>query len=208
MITIDSKLEMFRKLVVDKAKLELEEQIKLLDEKDELVLSDYKSTLEEKADRFYKEHEEKAILEKRRLISKARINKNKEVLLARKDLIEQIVEALEEKAVALTKSDHYDGILLSQLNETYEIVKELKGISIELHEKDLKYGDSIVSELKKLGYKGTTEITKGYDDMIGGYIVIDSNRKYRIDHSFKTVISNHQEKIGGVIYDLLDKEGE
>lgn len=80
MITIENKLELFRKAVLQKVIDEYEAKIKHIEIENQKELEAFELSVKEKKDAFIKQMETKALDERRRMLSKAKSESKKKSL--------------------------------------------------------------------------------------------------------------------------------
>ncbi|MBW4828494.1 MAG: hypothetical protein KZY61_11015 [Clostridiaceae bacterium] len=206
MITIEDKLNIFYKIVLEKEK---EESLKVLNEIEEKN----KATLDKHRERLFKVKDdiiEKSIkngeVKKDELISQEIVEARKRIFTKKEGLLDDLILYLEKKAKDFVNSEEYSQYLLDGIGRVLKDIED-KYIIIYLKNEDrLRLSGSIAKigiEIgKKISFENVTE------DIIGGFIVCDIDKKYLIDESFKGKIEENKYLIGEELYSTLGKAGD
>lgn len=206
MITIEDKLNIFYKIVLEKEK---EESLKVLNEIEEKN----KATLDKHRERLFKVKDdiiEKSIkngeVKKDELISQEIVEARKRIFTKKEGLLDDLILSLEKKAKDFVNSEEYSQYLLDGIGRVLKDIGD-KYIIIYLKNEDrLRLSGSIAKigiEIgKKISFENATE------DIIGGFIVSDIDKKYLIDESFKGKIEENKYLIGEELYSTLGKAGD
>lgn len=206
MITIEDKLNIFYKIVLEKEK---EESLKVLNEIEEKN----KATLDKHRERLFKVKDdiiEKSIkngeVKKDELISQEIVEARKRIFTKKEGLLDDLILSLEKKAKDFVNSEEYSQYLLDGIGRVLKDIED-KYIIIYLKNEDrLRLSGSIAKigiEIgKKISFENATE------DIIGGFIVSDIDKKYLIDESFKGKIEENKYLIGEELYSTLGKAGD
>lgn len=206
MITLEDKLDTFYKIVY-KAE---EESSKLALEELENI---QKEILEEKTDELQIKKEEKinrkrvqAISEKNEMISESIDRNRKRSLIKREELLENLIDSLELKAMNFTDTKEYESYLIDKIKENIKAMDE-DNVILGVKAKDI---DKIKAYIKSLKKETATNIElKEIDEIrIGGFKVWDKERNYTLDNTFKTIIEENRYQIGKKLYIALDRAGE
>lgn len=210
MITIENKLELFRKAVLQKVIDEYEAKIKHIEVENKKELEAFEVSVNEKKEAFIKQMETKANDERRRMLSKAKSESKKKVLHRRNVLIDELLEAVRDRIHLFVESEIYAMFLRDNLKATLERFHEFDAIIVELTQHDhFHFGEMIETSLHKAGYKNKDiKIISTDEDIIGGFVVYDGARKVRIDFSLAAVISDNKRFMGQLVYDVIDEAGD
>lgn len=206
MITIEDKLNIFYKIVLEKEK---EESLKVLNEIEEKN----KATLDKHRERLFKVKDdiiEKSIkngeLKKDELISQEIVEARKRIFTKKEGLLDDLILSLEKKAKDFVNSEEYSQYLLDGIGRVLKDIEDETIIIYLKNEDRLRLSGSIAKvgiEIgKKISFENVTE------DIIGGFIVSDIDKKYLIDESFKGKIEENKYLIGEELYSTLGKAGD
>lgn len=206
MITIEDKLNIFYKIVLEKEK---EESLKVLNEIEEKN----KATLDKHRERLFKVKDdiiEKSIkngeLKKDELISQEIVEARKRIFTKKEGLLDDLILSLEKKAKDFVNSEEYSQYLLDGIGRVLKDIED-EAIIIYLKNEDrLRLSGSIAKVGIEIGKKISFE--NANEDIIGGFIVSDIDKKYLIDESFKGKIEENKYLIGEELYSTLGKAGD
>lgn len=210
MITIDDKLDLFRKAVLQKVIDKYDEKLLALNEEHKKALEEFELTVHEKKEAFILRMEDKAHDESRRMISKAKSQSKSKVLYTRQTLIEELLESVKDRIHLFVESEIYTMFLKDNLKSTLEKFHEFDCIVVELTQHDHQcYGDIIEESLHKAGYRSKQiKLVSTDEDIIGGFIVYDGDRSVRIDFSLAAVIRDNKRFMGKLVYDIISEAGD
>lgn len=208
MITVEEKLDVFTKLVLEKVQKEYEEKKKEIDEKNSQAIHKHRSQINEKANKIVENMVSRGEIQKNRLISRAKIERKRVVLSKKEELLEKLINNIETKAVQFTYEDDYKGYLENSLSVVLENLKNKESIILFFTDKDRsKYEKVIVNIVKKKGFDTEKVQIQSLDSrLIGGVIAIDQEKTIKVDCSIKTKIEDNRNLIGQILYDALDRE--
>lgn len=205
MITLEDKLDTFYKIVYkaeeEKTKLALEE----LENTQKLLLEKKIEELENKKEKTLNKIESQAVSEKNEMISES-IDRNRRLsLVKREELLENLIQALELRAINFSKTDKYIDFIIRKIKETLTDIEEdnlilgLKSSDREKIEKSIEAISAHTSKIIKL--KDSNDIS------LGGFKIWDKDRNYTLDNTFKTIIEESRYEIGKKLYIALDRAG-
>lgn len=210
MITIDDKLDLFRKLVLDKVRKEYDEKVAEVEQENEEEVKAFQREMEERSNEFVRYMTEKATQERRRLLSRARSDAKHAVLAKRQELIAHLIEAVTDRIHNFVESELYGEFLKDSVKETLEEIKGFSGIELELTREDYhRYGDMLEEALHGCGYTTRQIHLIPVDkDIIGGFVAYDKDRTVRIDCSLAGLIRDNQTFMGRLVFEILSEAGD
>ncbi len=210
MITIDDKLDLFKKAVLQKVVDKYIERGEVLDAEMLEALDTFKLGVIEKKEAFIHQMEDKAEEEGKRLISKAKSEAKNKVLYRRHNLIDELLEAVTDRIHLFVDSEIYTMFLKDNLKTTLERFHEFDDIIVELTQKDhLRYCDDIEHSLHKAGYTMKhIKLVSTKEDIIGGFVVYNGTKTVRIDYSLAGVISDNKRFMGQLVYEIINESGD
>ncbi|WP_425446868.1 V-type ATP synthase subunit E [Dethiothermospora halolimnae] len=206
MITIEKKLNTFSKLVFEKEQKKAQEKLEEIEKENQKIIESHKEEIQAKVKNIIDKKVKSAEIKKRQMISKANVNAKKNILEKKKELLDKIVDDVTEKARIYTDKEDYKDYLLENILDSLSGLDD-KDIYVYLTEKDKnKYGYTIEKKLMDKGYNVKAKITD--EDIIGGGVIINSNKSVRIDDTMKSKIEDNKKKIGNILYNALEKAGD
>src|SRR5690606_7873670 len=152
MITIKDKLDIFRKLIYEEEEEKYKKALKDLDEKARNLIENKKLEIEKKKEEMAKKE---AILEetqKNRIISERRQELNSKLLLKRKEILEDLIASLKEKAINFTLTDEYKDAVIKSISEVLLKIDD-RDLIITIAEEDRKKLESSIFNLAKVNNK-------------------------------------------------------
>jgi vacuolar-type H+-ATPase subunit E/Vma4 len=207
MITINDKLDIFRKLIYEEEEEKYKKALKDLDEKARNLIENKKLEIEKKKEEMAKKE---AILEetqKNRIISERRQELNSKLLLKRKEILEDLIASLKEKAINFTLTDEYKDAVIKSISEVLLKIDD-RDLIITITEEDRKKLESSIFNLAKVNNKSISISTVPKSKIIGGFIISDKEKTYNIDNSYKTIIEENRYEIGKRLYKALEEAGD
>lgn len=210
MVTIEDKLKLFTKLVIDKQNSQYEDLIRNIDNDETEALEAYKKELSEKSSNYSDELIEKARIEKKRLVSKVKVEKKKSVLNKKSQIVQEVVQNLKEKAKNFTEEEGYKEFLLKLLEKILNSIPQENAYICYLSEKDCtRYESDIKTFIQKSkGADAKIEIRIQEEEDLGGIILLNSTETFRIDCSLKSMIDENIELVGKYVNRVLNKAGD
>ncbi len=202
MITVEGKLDVFTKLVLEKVQSEYEEKKKEIDKRNDEVIVKHREVMKNKADKITEDMAGRGEVEKNRLVSKAKIDKKRTVLIKKEELLTILVKKIEKMAFQFTYDDNYREYLRNSLIEVLDNLKNKEKIALYITDKDRDRFKDILEELigseSLNGEKAELHsLDRGF---IGGVIGVDEGRTIKVDCSIKTKIDDNKSLIGQALY--------
>lgn len=209
MITIEQKLKLFTKIVIDKQNSEYEDLIRDIDKSETEALDAYKKELAVKSIDFRNELIEKAVIEKKRLLSNVKVEKKKSILNKKSQIVKEVIEELKLRASKFTDEDSYKSFLFKLVEKMIVSVPNETSFICYLSEKDTKrYGSEILKIFNNNREGIEVTIKEQAKDEIGGVILFDSDERYKIDSCLKSMIEENEDLIGKRVNKVLNKAGD
>lgn len=206
MVTIEDKLDIFYKLVYQDAEENTKKALEDMEEQNELKLEVKIEELEKAKQQSINRRKAFAEVQKNEAISKAMGNKRHKLLIKREELLEDLIKSIKMRAVEFTKTIEYKEYLLEEVKHALTPLDE-KEIIIKLKNEDReRYQNDMIQIAKGVGkklYFDSLDIGE-----IGGFIIIDKDKTYSLNNTFKTVINENRYKIGKELYIALEKTGD
>jgi len=208
LITIEEKLKVFSKIVVDKINKQYEGVVRQLDKEGEVALDEYKKELKQRTLDYEKTFIEKGKVEKRRIISKVKIEKKKHILNTKANLVQSVVKELYERVEKFTDEKEYPEFIKGLGEKIMADIPECNGFTLMMTDKDLKEHSSILLNIikEKKGCVVKTEILD--NKYVGGFIVFNEDKSLKWDCTIKGIIDENIELIGRKVNFVLDESGE
>lgn len=206
MITVEDKLDIFYKLVYVEEEQKCIKQMEELESKIKATLEEKKEELEKKKAAFIDRKILLANIQKNEMISQANENKKISLLQDRERLLDDILIALETKAKDFVQSKDYIGYLINKISNLLSSIDE-KQIIITLNKGDNIKLQNSIQELEKRFNKSITLETSNMN-IIGGFMIQDSQKTFNLDNSFKIIIEDNKYEIGKRLFTSLENAGD
>ncbi|WP_432406939.1 V-type ATP synthase subunit E [Wukongibacter sp. M2B1] len=205
MITVEGKLDVFTKLVLERAQNDYEEKKREIDKGNNEAIKKHREVIKEKSNKIIEDMTSRGEIEKNRLVSKAKIHKKRSVLNKKEELLITFIERIEKMAYQFTYEDNYKDYLRDSLVDVLENLKDRENIVLYLTDKDRERFNEILGEIiVSVGLSSEKVEVLSLDyGFIGGAIGVDEERTIKVDCSIKTKIDDNRTLIGKVLYGEL-----
>lgn len=207
MITIKDKLEIFNKLIYEEEEEKYRKALEELESRNKEILEKKKLELKNKRE---EELKRKKLLEERQknnIVSQKSQEIKSKLLSKRKEILEDLIDSLEEKANSYTFTDEYKVTLVKEISKLVETIND-REIIITITEDDKpKIEDDILKIADRYNKKIYISTVKK-SILIGGFILSDTEKTYAIDNSYKTIIEENRYEIGKRLYRALEEAGD
>ncbi len=210
MITIEEKLNVFTKMVLGKVQVEYEEKYKEITKQNNEKIEEYKNKLADKKEKIIVNSIEKGKNEKNKLISQARLDKKRQILMKKQECIEKVINQLYKMAKDFSKTSEYKNFLVHILEEILPKLTNEKDIKIYANEKDVKdFSDIFVKVAEKHGFsKKSVYIEEFKEELIGGLVVYNGDMTLKMDSSINTIIEDNRWEVGQRVHETLQESGD
>ena len=206
MITVEDKLNIFYKMVLEREKESFEKILNEIEEKNKIALDEHKNKVSLKRDEMIEKKKKSGKIMKEQKISQAIVETRQKIFRKKEELLEDLLLSIKEKSKVFVCSKEYENYLLRELES---ILNEVEGKNIVLYlklEDNKKYGDSIINLANKLNIKITFK--EANENIIGGFLIFDEDKTYLIDETFKIKIEENKYLVGEKLYETLEKAGD
>lgn len=206
MITVEDKLNIFYKMVLEREKESSEKILDEIEEKNKIALDEHKNKVSLKRDEMIGKKKKSGEIMKEQKISQAIVETRQKIFRKKEELLEDLLLSIKEKSKVFVCSKEYENYLLRELES---ILNEVEGKNIVLYlklEDNKKYGDSITNLANKLNIKITFK--EANENIIGGFLIFDEDKTYLIDETFKIKIEENKYLVGEKLYETLEKAGD
>lgn len=209
MITIEDKIELFRKIVLNK----INDDFK----KNESYLEDEKKTEDiriekdaiDKSKSYIDKFVKKANEEKERATIEANKNSKEKILEIKNKFIDEVYQSLLETCSIFMNDERYLSIFEKLVNNVKDASDEFKEIRIYLLKKDF---DEKLSDIQEIFKRVFTEKKINYYiseyDFKGGFILYNEDESVKLNVSLESIVSYNRLFIGNEVHKLLEVDGE
>lgn len=206
MITVEDKLNIFHRIVLEKEEKRSTEILEELSKKNDAAIKEYTEKLNKKKEELVHKKVKNAEIKRNEKVSAATENVKSRILSKKKELLTDIMEQILKRAEGFAESSQYEDYLLNEIDAVTDEVED-QNIVIYLKNNDInRFSGKISGLLNKKGKKTTLGRIK--DDTIGGFMLSDEGKTYIIDNTFKTKIDENEHIIGERLYEKLEEAGD
>lgn len=194
MLDIEAKLSSFRKMVWDEEKEKTDQELFQSSEKNSSFLDSKNESRKEDFKKKVKDRDVFLELRKNEEISKISQEEKNRFFAYKEQLLDDFYEKLIDKLKAYRKTSDYKNNLQKDIEEKIK--------SLYLNEEDI-YVAVVEEDLELINFKHTETIAKSY---IGGFMLIDINKEFRYNFTYRQKIRENKYEFGKKIYQVLESE--
>ncbi|HEX2946897.1 MAG TPA: V-type ATP synthase subunit E [Clostridia bacterium] len=206
MVTIEQKLSMFSKLLHRSMNDKFTEEMEKLRSEYAEKLAKNREEADSEAEDILRRSLKRAEAEKTEIASRSRINIKKAQMEVRERLFNTMLSRLTDRIRSFILSQEYGGYIASITKKL--ACAELTGsnLIILMTQADIdKHGELLKKELGE--QQRELEFRVAGDDIIGGFIAIDTGSGIRMDFSIKTLLEDNHGYIMQELFRALDAGG-
>lgn len=208
MITVEKKLKLFNKVVLEKAKEDKKNILIELEKHREAAFKLQKEESTEKADSFLRAIIDEAYEDKKAMLARAKSDLKKRVLNQRQSLINDLEEAVLKRFERFANEFSYKTYIDETIENYYEDLMDFGNFSIELADKNFNRDKQFFQEaLSKVNLKAGAYI-KSEEELVGGCIFYNETKDILIDATLRSLLEEHRKEIGQRMYLMLNEVGE
>lgn len=194
MLDIEAKLSSFRKMVWDEEKEKTEQELFQSTEKNSLYLDSKNEARKEDYEKRVKDRDVFLEIRKNEEISKISQEEKNRFFAYKEQLLDDFYEKLINKLKAYRKTSDY------KENLQKEIEDKIK--SLNLNEDDVIVA-VVEDDLDLIDFKHKEKIEK---QKIGGFMLIDINKEFRYNFTYRQKIRENKYEFGKKIYQVFESE--
>lgn len=188
------KIELFSKMVIEKNLSEDKATLEALNLKHAKVLDDMERKCSKERDAYLEHVKTKARDQERRLLSKARSEAQKEVLIKKNELLIKFKSELIEAIKSFAVTEEYEAYFHERFKRALSAQANEDNLLVGLKARDLAY----------VPYEMKTVID---DEIIGGFYMI-KNGKIKYDYTLNSEVDEIEEYLGCMINSLFNPSQE
>lgn len=208
MITIDEKVNFFKKIVLDRLDYEYQALEESLNQSFQSEIENFKEKAQQKSENYIDKFVTKAENEKKlRVLESKRVQKEK-ILTVKNKLIEKIYESVLEKASNFIGTDAYYELIQQLIAKGSHELESFDAYKIELCASDYKNKEKINSIIVEYLDEKPIKFYKSEQDFNGGMIITDMNEEMKLDLSLKSIILRNKVFIGNQVQRLLEQKSD
>ena len=200
MVTIEDKLNLFSKIIYDKANEKIKNKLEAAQKEEAEAIEKEAKAINEYKERISRDLLRKCKSSYEQEVFKASYEGQQQLINLRNTMINETLDSIKDRLTEFMNSKEYEEYIFSKIATTLENIKEDNFVTIYFNDADL---NKFKEGLNKLKSKNNVEISPTGKDILGGYIVEDKNMRFRIDCSLDSSVEECVEKIGIKITEIL-----
>lgn len=204
MTTVDDKLKLFTRIVLEKVQKDSEQKVLDFKSSRDMNLEEQRKNTLKASESIISQAKKRAELKKNQIVTKAGTDGQREILKCRKEIFDRTVGDLKTMAEEYTAKPEYAGYLEKCIGTVLSKIDSGE-VYLFLTERDMdNYRDKIeesVNRHKRPDIK--VKVRKAPGNIIGGCFGEDKDSTLRIDCSMLTAIEDSREVIGKELSDNL-----
>lgn len=210
MITIEEKLNIFSKLVLESERKKAREKIEKIQKKNDEAIKTHLDKSKEKAKKQIQKRIHEANNRKKEIIARAKMEANSNILTKKSEFLGRLYNSIENRANKFTEASEYEIFFLNSLSKILLEVKVGENNSIYIINSDLdRYRNKVIEKIDSLEQQGIkVSIEKLDDSAIGGLMLINHDKGIRIDLTIKTILEKNYDLMGRMVYLSLEEVGD
>lgn len=195
MLDIEAKLSSFRKMVWDEEKEKTDQELFQSTEKNSAFLDSKNEIRKEDFEKKVKDRDVFIEIRKNEEISKISEEEKNRFFAYKEELLDDFYEKLIEKLKAYKKTAEYKNNLQKQIEDKIK--------SLSLNEEEIIVA-VVEEDLNLISFKNIETINNSF---IGGFMLIDINREFRYNFTFRQKIRENKYELGKKLYQVFESEG-
>ena len=202
MTTIEDKISLFSKIIYDKVNEEKKERLDTFNIEAQKKINIEKEKINDLRLKLQRESQKKSSIKSNAIVAKEKLNKQKEVLLLKDNLIKDALESVHQRLVDFTRLDEYKFYFISGIRRTLK-GRDKGNYYIVVLKRDYDKFKSEIEDVLSEYNDYNIEIKISEDDFIGGHLLKDHDGKFRIDNSIYSILQESKEIIGVKVMEVL-----
>ena len=194
MLDIEAKLSSFRKMVWDEEKEKTDQELFQSTEKNSLYLDSKNEARKEDYEKRVKDRDVFLEIRKNEEISKISQEEKNRFFAYKEQLLDDFYEKLINKLKAYRKTSDYKENLQKDIEDKIK--------SLHLNEDDIIVA-VVEDDLDLIDFKHKEKIEK---QKIGGFMLIDINKEFRYNFTYRQKIRENKYEFGKRIYQVFESE--
>lgn len=207
--TIEDKISLFTKVVIERIELDFQQKQKKLVEYYENRKTEMIKENEEKKENVVTRATKDAESKKQQTILKARSAMHLAVLKKKQEFAERIMDEVKKKTRAFIGTAEYVEFLKEAIKQVLSKFSDDQLVSFSFSKNDMEdknRREEILNTIKSLRNDEATYKIEIINNLIGGVFVKSSDGRLEIDFTINTILEESNKLVGEVLYSWLSKE--
>lgn len=202
MTTIEDKISLFSKIIYDKLNEEKEERLKAFEEEALRKMNEEKEKIEELKKIALIDVTKKANIKANEIVAKEKLNKQREVLALKDNLVKFTIEEVKNKLKVYVKGEEYKKYFNNLLEKALKDIENGDYNIIVLKSDYDRFKNDIGTAISSYRDK-KVNLSISEDDFIGGIILKDVQGRFKIDYSIAKKLEESEELVGVRVMEML-----
>jgi len=197
--TIEEKLKLFTKIIYDKIEEEKQVELESLEQERAIKLEELRKSLDKSREEELKEFRKRTKIMAKDLLAEEKAQQKQKEIALYQDMIREVEEGIKQRIIDFVKTEEYKEILI---NTAKSALKKLAQGAYTIYFKSNDFQvvkEPLAKYCKEIGLNVQLQETEV--DIMGGFIIDDSNRKFRIDHTLESKFLDLKDYVGTKIHE-------
>jgi len=204
--TIEDKISLFMKVVIERIELDFQQKQKKLVEYYESRKTTLIKDNEERKRIAVARATKDAETKKQQEILKTRSALHLAVLKKRQEFVERIMDEVKKRTRAFVGTAEYVDFLMEAIKQVLFKFSEGQLVSFSFSRNDIENNrEVILNTIKSFRDEATYKI-EAVDSLIGGVFVKSGDGRLEIDFTINTILEESNKLVGEILYSWLNKE--
>jgi len=204
--TIEDKISLFTKVVIERIELDFQQKQKKLVEYYESRKTTLIKDNEERKRIAVARATKDAETKKQQEILKTRSALHLAVLKKRQEFVERIMDEVKKRTRAFVGTAEYVEFLKEAIKQVLSKFSANQFVNFSFSRNDLKNNQKVIlSTIKSFRDEATYKI-EAVDSLIGGVFVKSDDDRLEIDFTINTILEESNKLVGEILYSWLNKE--
>lgn len=207
MITVNDKLKLFTKRIIDRQQQAYDDKVEVLEAEMVEELKERKKMLEKDRSKYEATLLKSIKGERAQRLSNARSERKRRLLLKRREMIDELLVGVKTYTSKFVETEAYEVYLKKMFRTHAKTILQVGEFNLYINERDLIYKDMLLALFEELDFQ-CLHIEVSHLKFLGGAIIMKSDKTTRLDLTLDSVIEDNKKYMGQLIYDMLEEAGE
>ena len=204
--TIEDKISLFTKVVIERKELDFQQKQKKLVEYYESRKTTIIKDNEERKRTVVTRATKDAKTKKQQIILKTRSAMHLAVLKKRQEFSKRIMDEVKKKTRAFIGTAEYVEFLKEAIKQVLSKFSDDQFVSFSFSRNDIENQREVILRTIKSFRNEATYKIEAVDSLIGGVFVKSSDGRLEIDFTINTILEESNKLVGEILYSWLNKE--
>lgn len=205
MVTLEQKLNLFKKIVDEKVQKDIDQQITQKDDEISEYLAKEKKLLESNAERMQKSAMDRIKRQKSETISTMIQKQRKDFLKLNEEVLSDLMTRIESKLRSFMEQEEYPAFLEKTVKNALTSFEKEASINVYLAPAAFTTSKAVLEKILLEEGFNHFKIKEGEVSYIGGFVIENEERTIRINKTFADALSMKKDDIGQMLHDYIRK---